>query len=152
MALIPFTGYHAWLICRNRTTLESMEGAGRVRVASRPSPGRESVSERLRRLTDEGSPERETQQAETGGEQWRADEELSRDERRALKRAGKLNIYDLGVAENWRALMGRTWWQWFLPNTQPCVDACGCCVSLADLGRMQRVGWLHVRRQRGQAF
>ncbi len=31
-SLVPFAGYHAWLICRNRTTIENMEGSGRVRL------------------------------------------------------------------------------------------------------------------------
>ncbi|MCO5575464.1 hypothetical protein L7F22_029265 [Adiantum nelumboides] len=56
MALVPFAGYHAYLICRNRTTLESMEGAGRVRVSvprSSSAPPRDNVSDRLRRLAGE---------------------------------------------------------------------------------------------------
>ncbi|CEH16485.1 Predicted DHHC-type Zn-finger protein [Ceraceosorus bombacis] len=124
IALIPFAGYHAWLICRNKTTLESMEGSGRVRLQAQRAPGRESVTERLRRLAaeDEGERPEEHSTGQTSSDQSgqeRNNEELTREERKALKRAGKLNIYDLGASENWKFMMGRRWFMWFVPTGEP---------------------------------
>lgn len=119
MALIPFTAYHAYLILQNRTTLESMEGGGRVRISvSRPSslPPRESVSDRLRRLAGNSAA---AAPSTSPDDQWRRDEELSRDERKALAKANKINIYYIGMRENWKFVMGRNALLWWVPIGDP---------------------------------
>ena len=124
VALIPFTAYHAYLICKNRTTIESMEGAGRIRVRAAdtaPGPIRSGVEHRLQDLVrrDDSAHRASSEAGARKSSEWKSDEALSRDERRALKRAAKVNIYDLGIAENWRQLMGRHWWLWFIPVGEP---------------------------------
>lgn len=118
--MIPFASYHAYLICRNRTTLESMEGGGRVRIAapsrSSSSRPREDVSDRLRRLAGGSA---------VGGpsdDEWKRDEQLTREERKALKKANKLNIYNVGIKENWRIVMGNDYRLWMLPIGEPDGD------------------------------
>lgn len=132
VALIPFAVYHAWLICRNRTTIESMEGAGRVRTSAARDPERTPVEDRLSAVAGDASLRSEddaTQALATEGpsdtdrrrkapHSWKQDELLTKEERRALKRAGELNIYDVGVRDNWCQIMGRTWWMWFIPTGQ----------------------------------
>ncbi|PWN33797.1 zf-DHHC-domain-containing protein [Meira miltonrushii] len=126
LALVPFCGYHAYLICRNRTTLESMEGSGRVRISvPRPSslPKRESVADRLRRLAPktDGAQGRSSQEASENqeGNAWKRDEELTRDERKTLRKANNLNIYDINVRRNWCSVMGDNWILWWFPIGHP---------------------------------
>ncbi|PWN41221.1 zf-DHHC-domain-containing protein [Ceraceosorus guamensis] len=152
IALIPFAGYHAWLICRNKTTLESMEGSGRVRLQAQRAPGRESVTERLRRLAAEDEDHRpeehstgQTSSDQSGQE--RNNEELTREERKALKRAGKLNIYDLGASENWKFMMGRRWFMWFVPTGEPDSDGHAYAVNDITLAELRRI--TSSIRQRG---
>ncbi|UZJ57257.1 hypothetical protein CBS101457_006577 [Exobasidium rhododendri] len=118
LALIPFASYHSYLICRNRTTLESMEGGGRVRIAAPPrsstSGPRDDVSDRLRRLA--GSSVSSANPAEDG---WKRDEQLTKQERKALAKANKLNIYNVGIKENWKTVMGNDWRYWALPVGEP---------------------------------
>ncbi len=126
VALLPFTGYHAYLICKNRTTIESMEGQGRIRVrAAGPDAAQRKsrVESRLQSLirSSQDRPRVSTELASDGQDSssWKADEALSREERKALKKASKINIYDLGPSENWKQIMGRRWYHWVLPWGDP---------------------------------
>lgn len=165
VALIPFAGYHLYLILRNRTTLESMEGAGRVRVQSPQSSDRQDVSVRLRRLTgtnsdaaeEEGVPQSESPTAASSrsasgaqqAEAWRRDEQLTREERRVLKKAGKLNIYNVGWRDNWYYLMGRNWKWWFVPLGEPESDGYSYLVHRPTLRELEKIT-REVRQQQGQ--
>ncbi|SPO39781.1 uncharacterized protein PSFLO_05262 [Pseudozyma flocculosa] len=132
--LAPFAGYHAYLILKNRTTLEAMEGSGRVRLRARHDPRREKVHDRLRRIADaaSGGGGRRSQEghaapteADRGSTStsadpvWRSDEHLTREERRALKKANRLNVYDVGLRRNWRQVMGNDPWLWPVPIGEP---------------------------------
>lgn len=146
LALVPFTAYHAYLILRNRTTLESMEGSGRVRISiprSSSLPPRESVSDRLRRLAGgEGTNSNSVGGSNHAGasidsEQWKRDEELTRDERRALKRANMLNIYNLGLRNNFCAVMGQRWLLWFVPIGEPESDGYSYEINVDTLRKLK---------------
>lgn len=126
LALVPFCAYHAYLICRNRTTLESMEGSGRVRISvlrSSSTPKRESVADRLRKLAPktDGVQGRSSQDrtGDQDGDVWKRDEELTREERKTLRKANNLNIYDISVRRNWCSVMGDNWMLWWFPVGQP---------------------------------
>lgn len=126
LALVPFCAYHAYLICRNRTTLESMEGSGRVRISvprSSSMPKRESVTDRLRKLAPQnGRTQGRSSQEVSGGQEvdaWKRDEELTREERKTLRKANNLNIYDISVRRNWCSVMGNNWILWWFPVGQP---------------------------------
>ena len=116
LTLSPFAAYHAWLICKNRTTIESMEGSGRVRLRAARDPERPRVEDRLRRIA--GRTE-ETPPPVTSSGVWRSDEHLTREERRALRKASKYNVYDIGFRANWRQIMGKNWLQWWIPLGEP---------------------------------
>lgn len=138
-SLVPFAGYHAWLICKNRTTIESMEGSGRIRLrVKRDNAGRGRVEERLRGIV-------EGREAGRGGQRrredsgWRSDEHLSREERRALKQASKLNVYDVGAASNWRQIMGDVWYLWFVPIGEPQSDGFSFLVNTKTLQELEQV-------------
>ncbi|KAK0564564.1 palmitoyltransferase for Vac8p [Tilletia horrida] len=88
---------HSW----NKTTIESMEGGGRVRLPSQRSssgstrPSRVGVQDRLRQIV--GDPLQRS-----GPEQrWREDDELTKEERKALKKASQLNVYDVGTSSHY---------------------------------------------------
>jgi palmitoyltransferase len=145
LALVPFSGYHAYLICRNRTTLESMEGAGRVRISvQRPSnlPPREDVSDRLRKLAGRSSAEEDRTPRQSleanNDETWRRDEQLTREERRTLRRANKLNIYNVGVRRNWQFIMGGSWPMWLVPLGNPISDGQSYEVNEATLKELEQ--------------
>lgn len=139
LALLPFAGYHAYLISRNRTTLESMEGAGRVRISLSPQSTthrRDNVSDRLRRLAGSNvtsTPQRVTEDG------WKTDEQLTREERRALQKTNKLNIYNVGIRENWRAVMGNDWRLWFVPIGDPECDGYSYQINTDNLQRLEEV-------------
>lgn len=135
--MLPFAGYHAYLISRNRTTLESMEGAGRVRVSAAPPSSaqpRDSVSDRLRRLAGSNAPS-----SRNDDDRWKRDEQLTREERTALRRANKLNIYDVGIRENWRAVMGDDWRTWFVPLGDPESDGYSFQINTSSLQQLEEV-------------
>ncbi|PWN50352.1 zf-DHHC-domain-containing protein [Violaceomyces palustris] len=156
-SLIPFSGYHAYLICRNRTTIESMEGSGRVRLRARPDPRRERVEDRLKRLASDrmGGPALRTSHEADGSSSsgapvrpkrgsgelptWRSDEYLTKEERKALRRANKLNVYDIGVSANWRQVMGPKWWLWFVPIGDPQGDGFSYLVNSKTLRELEEV-------------
>lgn len=146
LALIPFSAYHAYLICRNRTTLESMEGAGRVRISvprSSSLPPRESVSDRLRRLARTNGSSDDSTALRTGasqhGDAWKRDEELTREERKTLRKANKLNIYDVGARRNWCSVMGDRWPQWWIPVGNPESDGHIYEVNPHTLQRLEEI-------------
>ena len=145
-SLVPFAGYHAYLICKNRTTIESMEGSGRVRLRVKRNERRPRVEDRLRGMMrasmDGQSREEETHQG--GGRRrdegvWRSDEHLTREERRALKKASKLNVYDVGAGSNWRQVMGDKWYLWFLPVGEPTSDGFSFLVQTRTLKQLEEI-------------
>lgn len=140
LALIPFVIYHAFLICRNRTTLESMEGAGRVRISVAPpssSRQRNNVSDRLRRLA--GYSVAESSKGNQDDDEWKRDEQLTREEKRALSKANKLNIYNVGIKDNWKAVMGNDWQYWALPVGEPESDGYSFQINTETLQRLEEV-------------
>ncbi|KAN0060565.1 palmitoyltransferase for Vac8p [Thecaphora frezii] len=162
--LLPFAGYHAYLILRNRTTLEAMEGSGRVRLRARQNPHRETVQQRLERIaaeheagkvfgggggggsgggngaTDTPAPAHAQAEAtQASGPAWRSDEHLTREERRALKKANRLNVYDVGFGRNWRQIMGDHIWLWFLPIGEPEGDGASYLVNLSTLSQLEQL-------------
>ncbi|KAE8250727.1 hypothetical protein A4X13_0g4446 [Tilletia indica] len=151
IALIPFSIYHSYLICKNKTTIESMEGGGRIRLPSErlhngsgPRPSRVNVQDRLRQIVANpqlGFPPQPPSHLhdEDSAKRWRADEELTREERKALKKANKLNLYDIGWKRNWRMIMGRTWWEWFLPWGEPEADGFYWDINTRALEELDRV-------------
>ncbi|KAE8242220.1 hypothetical protein A4X06_0g7115 [Tilletia controversa] len=151
MALIPFSVYHCYLICKNKTTIESMEGGGRVRLPSErmrngsgSRPSRVNVQDRLRQIVGNpqlGFPPRPLSHLDDqdAAQRWRADEELTREERKALKKANKLNLYDVGWKRNWRMIMGRTWWEWFLPWGEPEADGFYWDINTRALEELDRI-------------
>ncbi|KAK0527722.1 palmitoyltransferase for Vac8p [Tilletia horrida] len=155
LALVPFAGYHAFLICRNKTTIESMEGGGRVRLPSERlragqtggRPSRVNVQDRLRQIVaahpspthDGDDVHRPDVESDTGATRWREDEELSRQERKALKKANQLNVYDIGWRRNWRVMMGQQWWEWFLPWGEPDTDGFAYDVNQRALQELDRI-------------
>jgi hypothetical protein len=135
--MLPFAGYHAYLISRNRTTLESMEGAGRVRVSAAPPSStqrRDNVSDRLRRLAGSNAPS-----SRIDDDRWKRDEQLTREEGIALRRANKLNIYDVGIRENWKAVMGNDWRTWFVPIGDPESDGYSFQINTDSLQQLEEV-------------
>ncbi|KIS71175.1 uncharacterized protein UMAG_01084 [Mycosarcoma maydis] len=151
-SLVPFAGYHAWLICKNRTTIESMEGSGRVRLRVQRNHQRPRVEDRLRGIVGSSigssTDYRPNQKGnrigggrERAGKQsvWRSDEHLSRDERRALKQASKLNVYDVGAFSNWRQVMGDKWYLWFLPIGEPLSDGFSFLVQTTTLEKLEEI-------------
>lgn len=142
LALVPFCGYHAYLICRNRTTLESMEGSGRVRISiprSSSLPKRESVTDRLKRLAPSKGrvPTEGTQDRE--GDVWKRDEELTREERKTLRKANNLNIYDINVRRNWCSIMGENWIFWWIPIGHPEGDGTSYEVNEKTLQKLEEI-------------
>jgi hypothetical protein len=137
--MVPFTAYHAYLICRNRTTLESMEGGGRVRIAAPPrsatSKPRDDVSDRLRRLAGSSV----TRTTPSGGDGWKRDEQLTKEERKALAKANKLNIYNIGIKENWRTVMGREWKHWAVPIGEPEGNGYDHHINTAVLQKLESI-------------
>lgn len=111
-----------------------------MRIRAQPSaPGRESVQDRLQRLHSGSEGGAGSAPSSDAAPAWRADAQLTPAERKALKRAGKLNIYDVGVHDNWRAVMGHTWYLWFVPVGTPDSDGFSFAVDLKTLGELQRV-------------
>ncbi|KAJ9477640.1 Palmitoyltransferase PFA3 [Pseudozyma hubeiensis] len=156
-SLVPFAGYHAWLICKNRTTIESMEGSGRVRLRVKRDERRPRVEDRLRGIVGSAAQQRGEDggraERNRGGKQggWRSDEHLSREERRALKKASKLNVYDVGAAGNWRQVMGDKWYLWFVPVGEPLSDGFGFLVQTKTLQKLEEItASIRVRDEQGQ--
>jgi palmitoyltransferase len=141
-SLVPFAGYHAWLICKNRTTIESMEGSGRIRLRVKRDAARPRVEDRLRsamRTSTDAPPPAPARGAGGGGAGvWRSDEHLTRNERRALKKASKLNVYDVGARSNWRQVMGDVWYLWFVPVGEPLSDGIGFLVNTRTLQELEQ--------------
>lgn len=144
-SLVPFAGYHAWLICKNRTTIESMEGSGRVRLRVKRDETRPRVEDRLRGVMRSSmdrseNPTRSASNREGRSDSgWRSDEHLTRDERRALKKASKLNVYDVGAANNWRQVMGEKWYLWFVPVGEPRSDGFTFLVQTQTLQKLEEI-------------
>ncbi|SPO21797.1 uncharacterized protein UTRI_01287_B [Ustilago trichophora] len=148
-SLVPFAGYHAWLICKNRTTIESMEGSGRIRLRVKRDEARPRVEDRLRgivrnsleaqRRQRDGDSHREASRGRSGAGTWRSDEHLTRDERRALKKASKLNVYDVGAVSNWRLIMGDVWYLWFLPIGEPQSDGFSFLVKTQTMKQLEEI-------------
>ncbi|KAK0549389.1 palmitoyltransferase for Vac8p [Tilletia horrida] len=116
-----------------------MEGGGRVRLPSQRSssgstrPSRVGVQDRLRQIV--GDPLQRS-----GPEQrWREDDELTKEERKALKKASQLNVYDVGVKRNWTAMMGRTLWEWLLPWGEPESDGFSYSINMRALEELDRI-------------
>ncbi|KDN46962.1 zf-DHHC-domain-containing protein [Tilletiaria anomala UBC 951] len=148
VAVIPFTAYHAYLICKNRTTIESMEGSGRIRIHASDTitSSRPRLENRLRNLvrrsTDRGQVNRPSLTREWQDEQlpgWKSDEVLTKEERRALKQAGKVNVYDIGPSENWKQIMGRRPLLWWIPLGEPESDGFSYTVDAEKLENLQRI-------------
>ncbi|PWZ03079.1 zf-DHHC-domain-containing protein [Testicularia cyperi] len=152
-SLVPFAGYHAYLIAKNRTTIESMEGSGRIRLRAQPSRDRARLQDRLRKAVDPTSrssahddhasdgtsyPRSHPSSAQPGP-RWRPDEHLSREERRALRKAGKLNVYDVGIRNNWALIMGRIWYLWFVPWGEPESDGYHFLVQTSTLSKLEDI-------------
>jgi hypothetical protein len=114
-----------------------MEGAGRVRISLSPpsdnNQRRDNVSDRLRRLAGSNAPHRDNEDG------WKTDEQLTREERRALQKANKLNIYNVGIKENWRAVMGSNWRLWFVPIGDPESDGYSYQINTDNLQRLEEV-------------
>lgn len=70
---------------------------------------------------------------------WRSDEHLTREERRALKKASKLNVYDVGTASNWRLIMGNVWYLWFVPIGEPLSDGFSFLVQTKTLQQLEEI-------------
>lgn len=146
-SLLPFAGYHAYLICKNRTTIESMEGSGRVRLRVAPNPDRSRVQDRLRNIVSSSAnvapyPSQTSSRhtdPPTTGRSWRPDQYLSREERLALKRAGKLNVYDVGTGSNWTQIMGASKLLWFVPVGEPQGDGRTYLVSIPTLKKLEAI-------------
>ncbi|TKY85052.1 hypothetical protein EX895_006132 [Sporisorium graminicola] len=148
-SLVPFAGYHAWLICKNRTTIESMEGSGRIRLRVKRDHARPRVEDRLRGIVRSSLDAQDRYgngHARSGGRDgggnkggWRSDEHLTRDERRALKKASKLNVYDVGSSGNWRQVMGDKWYLWFVPVGDPLSDGFGFLVQTRTLQKLEEI-------------
>ncbi|SJX61160.1 uncharacterized protein SRS1_12382 [Sporisorium reilianum f. sp. reilianum] len=143
-SLVPFAGYHAWLICKNRTTIESMEGSGRIRLRVKRDEARPRVEDRLRGIVRSSLDAQErygNSQARNAGNKggWRSDEHLTRDERRALKKASKLNVYDVGTSSNWRQVMGDKWYLWFVPIGDPLSDGFSFMVQTRTLQELEEI-------------
>ncbi|WFD34745.1 protein S-acyltransferase [Malassezia cuniculi] len=101
--------FHLYLILRNRTTLEYMEGVSHVQRGSQsrsPSQGQSQHSALLSRLNEVSGP-RATHQRD----------------KRFQKFALQHNMYDTGLFANWRQVMGTRWWLWLVPLGDPCVYA-----------------------------
>ncbi|SAM76804.1 uncharacterized protein UBRO_01638 [Ustilago bromivora] len=145
-SLVPFAGYHAWLIFKNRTTIESMEGSGRIRLRSKKNPARPRVEDRLRGIV-RNSIDTQRRVAEeprqSGGRReargWRSDEHLTREERKALKKASKLNLYDVGAGSNWRQIMGDVWYLWFIPVGEPLTDGFSFLVQTRTMKKLEEI-------------
>ncbi|SNX82467.1 uncharacterized protein MEPE_01173 [Melanopsichium pennsylvanicum] len=151
-SLVPFAGYHAYLILRNRTTIESMEGSGRIKLRVKRDENRPKVEDRLRGIVRRSLEthnrdhhlNRQNQGSENGtrtedGGVWRSDEHLTREERRALKKASKLNVYDVGAASNWRQVMGNKWYFWLLPIGEPLHDGFSYPVQTQTMRKLEEV-------------
>ncbi|CDU24751.1 uncharacterized protein SPSC_04584 [Sporisorium scitamineum] len=149
-SLVPFAGYHTWLICKNRTTIESMEGSGRIRLRVKRDEARPRVEDRLRGIVRSSLNVQERYgngngHARNGGRNnaskggWRSDEHLTRDERRALKKASKLNVYDVGASSNWRQVMGDKWYLWFVPVGDPLSDGFSFLVQTRTMQKLEEI-------------
>ncbi|KAL9931452.1 hypothetical protein V8E36_009738 [Tilletia maclaganii] len=150
IALVPFAIYHAYLMCRNKTTIESMEDSGRFRLPSDQlrgtasnRPSRVNLQDRLRQVVgSQGGPNAPlppSARQDSDTSRWRGDEELTREERKALKKANKLNVYDIGVGRNWRMMMGQKWWEWFLPWGSPSSDGFCYDINMNALDELDRI-------------
>lgn len=116
-----------------------MEGAGRVRISVAPpssSQPRDDVSDRLRRLAGSSVP---ANSKSIANDEWKRDEQLTREEKRALSKANKLNIYNVGVKDNWKAVMGSDWRYWALPVGEPESDGYSFQINTATLQRLEEV-------------
>ncbi|EPQ30279.1 uncharacterized protein PFL1_02395 [Pseudozyma flocculosa PF-1] len=128
--LAPFAGYHAYLILKNRTTLEAMEGSGRRAAAAGGAAKRATPPPTE---ADRGST------STSADPVWRSDEHLTREERRALKKANRLNVYDVGLRRNWRQVMGNDPWLWPVPIGEPVPDGYTYLVNLDTLTELERL-------------
>lgn len=148
MALLPFGLYHLYLILKNRTTIESMEGSGRVRIASKshsnsnhnnspnePDQPRMSIEDRLKGLTSTSSSTQTQRRKQT----WKPDESLTKSERKLLKKANKLNIYNVGAFKNWKFVMGDNWIYWFFPIGKPDCDGIEYEINEETLVELRRI-------------
>ena len=121
LALIPFTLFHAYLVSRNRTTLEYMEGMSRVRTAqSNESPDDVRASSEL----DREAPMPSARLAELLGASGRTSEDTDSEalplqrpqtQHPASRLASRYNVYDVGMWNNWCQVMGNNVWLWWAP-------------------------------------
>lgn len=103
----PFTGFHLYLILRNRTTLEYIEGMSHVQRRS---------NTRLNTLR--------TLLSEANSESRRRDHQRASitQDQRYQSCASRHNMYDVGICNNWHQVMGREWWLWLVPLGGPDSD------------------------------
>ncbi|ORY38574.1 zf-DHHC-domain-containing protein [Rhizoclosmatium globosum] len=101
VVLLTFLGMHVVYVLTNKTTIESMERARRIRldgysVSTTPAMDTEMASTRAA-ASSIISTTTPTSTATTAWSQY------------------GVNIFDVGAKENWKAVMGRDWRVWFLP-------------------------------------
>lgn len=145
LVLVPFTLFHVYLLVYNRTTLEYMEGASRVRFADQdaePAEGPPPVEQRLLGVLARGSedrasaPERPSQPSETT-RLMRA-QRMSRAQNHEFQRvASQYNLYDVGLLGNLRQVLGRHWWLWWAPLNDPDTDGVHYPINEAAWTRLQ---------------
>jgi len=134
---------------KNRTTIESMEGSGRIRLKAKPSRNRSpnsrdgevrlSLENRLRSLTSNETNPSQSQSRRNSASQWKSDESLTKQERRLLKKANNLNIYNVGWYSNFKFIMGEDPWKWFIPIGLPDSDGKEYRIDELTLRELRRI-------------
>lgn len=120
MALLPFFIFHVYLTSVNKTTLEYMEGMERVGEEnqardSAPPSSRQRLANLLTREADDEA--HEALLPTTSASQ------LTPAQGQALRKAAsRHNLYHVGIAANWRQVLGRSAWLWWAPVETPVCD------------------------------
>ncbi|RKP11012.1 hypothetical protein THASP1DRAFT_27186 [Thamnocephalis sphaerospora] len=116
LMLWPFMGMHAFQIVTNQTTLEYMK---------RQSAQRRAKTRRREERRRALNPDRAAEAGQTPPHSPYDDE------------ADLKNPWDLGRLRNWKAVMGKEWWLWFVPTPNSLGD--GLMYPRNDIDELMRL-------------